>query len=318
MPFPMPTNQMTNQAPALGVDSKLAPADFPTPPTPVAEPPGRDYSVIRIQPIQGWVSLHLRELWAYRELLVFMVWRDISVRYKQTALGVSWAVIQPVFTMAIFSLLFGKLAKLDSDSLPYPVWCFAALVPWTFFANGLSSSANSLVLHQNLIKKVYFPRLTIPISAVLTGVVDFAIAFGILIVLMLWYGITPTANIVFIPFFLLLTLVTSLGVGLWLCTLNVQFRDVRHAMPFLTQLWFYGTPIAYSSTLVSQKYGAFWQAVYGLNPMAGVAEGFRWALLGAPTAPGPIFIASSVTSVLLLVSGAFYFRRMEKTFSDLV
>jgi lipopolysaccharide transport system permease protein len=270
--------------------------------------------VIRIAPSTGWVPLRLNELWEYRELLYFLTWRDIKVRYKQTALGAAWAIIQPVFTMVIFSLFFGRLAKMPSDGVPYPIFSMAGLVPWTFFVYGLSQASNSLVGSQNLIKKVYFPRLVIPISSLCSGLVDFAIAFVILFVMMFYYGIAPGWNIVWIPAFILLTLVTSLGVGLWLSALNVQYRDVRFTIPFLTQFWMFATPIAYPSSLLSEP----WRTVYGLNPMVGVVEGFRWALLGTQTQPGPIILASVAAAIFLMISGAFYFRRMERTFADVV
>ena len=270
--------------------------------------------VIRIAPSKGWVALQLKELWAYRELLYFMIWRDVKVRYKQTALGVAWAIIQPVFTMIVFSLFFGRLGKIPSDGIPYPIFCYAALVPWTFFAQGLSQASNSLVGSGNLIKKVYFPRLSLPISAVICGLVDFALAFIVLLGMMLYYGILPTVNVIWLPLLILLTLITSLGVSLWLSALNVQFRDVRHALPFLTQLWLFATPIAYPSSLLSEP----WRTLYSINPMAGVVEGFRWALLGTETAPGPMMIVSTLTALALLVSGTFYFRRLEKTFADVV
>jgi lipopolysaccharide transport system permease protein len=276
--------------------------------------PVADIPPIRIEARRGWVSLKLREIWEYRELLFFLTWRNIQVRYKQTALGVIWAVIQPLFTMAVFSLFFGRLAKVPSDGIPYPIFAFAALVPWTFFANGLTQSSNSLVGNSNLIKKVYFPRLTIPISTVLSGVVDFMLAFAMVLGMMFFYRIVPTANVLWIPLLLLLALVTSLGVGLWLSALNVQYRDVQHAVPFLAQFWMFSTPIAYPSSLLSEP----WRTLYALNPMVGVVEGFRWALLGTQPAPGAILIASSLVAVLVLVGGAFYFRRMEKTFADVI
>jgi lipopolysaccharide transport system permease protein len=269
---------------------------------------------IVIQPSKGWIALKLRDLWEYRELLYFLVWRDIKVRYKQTALGAAWAIIQPFFSMVVFSVFFGKLAKMPSDGIPYPIFAFSGLVPWTFFANGLTQSSNSLVDSANLIKKVYFPRLTIPIANVLGGLVDFSIAFTVLLGMMLWYGILPTARILWLPLFLLLALVTALAVGLWFAVLNVEYRDVKYTIPFLTQFWMYATPIVYPSSLLSEP----WRTVYGLNPMVGVVEGFRWALLGAKTAPGPIIAVSAVAALLLLVGGAFYFRRMEKTFADVV
>lgn len=280
-----------------------------------AEEPTLQVPHIRIQPSKGWVSLKLREVWAYRELLYFLVWRDIKVRYKQTVIGAAWAIIQPFFTMVVFSLFFGQLAGMPSDGIPYPIFSYAALVPWTFFSTGLSQSSNSLVGSANLIKKIYFPRLVIPISSVLSGVVDFVLAFAVLLIMMLVFGIVPTINVVWLPLFLLLALVTSLGVGLWLSAMNVQFRDVRYTVPFLVQVWMYATPIAYSSSLIEND---LLRTLYGLNPMVGVVEGFRWALLGTDTQPGPIIAVSSLAAVLLLVSGLFYFRRMEKTFADVV
>lgn len=270
---------------------------------------------LRIQPSKGWVSLKLHELWEYRELLYFLTWRDIKVRYKQTVLGAAWAVLQPFMTMVVFSLFFGGLAQIPSDGVPYPIFAYAALVPWTFFASGLSNSSNSLVGSANLIKKVYFPRLTIPIATVLSGAVDFVIAFLVLLAMMLVYGILPTINVIILPLFVLLAFVTSLGVGLWLSAMNVQFRDVRYTVPFITQFWLFITPIAYPSSLIENE---LLRAIYGINPMAGVVEGFRWALLGTDSAPGPVIFVSSVAAVLLFISGLFYFRRMEKTFADVV
>ena len=257
----------------------------PTSPEQSEVPTGEDVlPVLRIEPSHGWISLKLAELWEYRGLLYFLTWRDIKVRYKQTVLGAAWAIIQPFFTMVVFSLFFGRLAKIPSDGIPYPIFSFAALVPWTFFANGLSQSSNSLVGSANLITKVYFPRLAIPIATVLSGVVDFFLAFGVLLVMMAYYGIVPTRNILWLPLLLLLALVTSLGVGFWLSAMNVQFRDVRYTVPFLTQVWLFATPIAYPSSLLEEP----WRTIYGINPMVGVVEGFRWALLGTDTQPGPI------------------------------
>jgi len=269
---------------------------------------------LRIAPSKGWVPLKLSELWEYRELLYFLVWRDVKVRYKQTALGASWAIIQPFLTMVVFSIFFGHLAKVPSDGIPYPIFSFAALVPWTFFANGLSQSSNSLVGSGTLISKVYFPRLIIPLASVFSGIVDFAIAFLVMLAMMLYYGLIPTLNVIWLPLFLLLALVTSLGVGLWLSALNVEYRDVRYVVPFITQFWLLATPIAYPSSLLHEP----WRTIYGLNPMAGVVEGFRWALLGTKTAPGPLIAASSAAAIVILITGAFYFRRMEKTFADIV
>lgn len=280
----------------------------------LSAPPVSSVPFIRIEPSSGWVSLKLHELWEYRELLYFLIWRDIKVRYKQTVLGAAWAIIQPFFTMIVFSLFFGRLAQVPSDGIPYPIFSFAALVPWTFFSQGLSQASNSLVGSANLLKKIYFPRLVVPIASVLAGVVDFVLAFVVLLLMMLYYGMMPTLNVLWLPLLFLLALVTSLGVSLWFSTMNVQFRDVRYTVPFLTQFWLFVTPIAYPSSLLAEP----WRTLYGLNPMTGVVEGFRWALLGTDTAPGPIIIVSSLVALALLVSGAFYFRRMEKTFADVV
>lgn len=271
-------------------------------------------AVLRIEPTRGWVSLGLRELWGYRELIYFFIWRDIKVRYKQTVLGGLWAILQPFFTMLIFSVFFGRLAKIPSDSVPYPLFAFTALVPWQFFANGLSLSSTSLVASSNLVAKVYFPRLALPVSKVLSGVVDFLLAFAMLVVLMVYYGIKPTYHVLWVPCFFLLALTTALGVSIWFSALHVQFRDVQHAIPFVVQAWLFATPVAYPSSLLSEP----WRTLYGINPMVGVVEGFRWALLGTTTAPGPIIAVSSTVSIALLVSGTFYFRRLEKTFADIV
>lgn len=271
-------------------------------------------TVVHIRPSRGWASLNLQELWRYRELLYFLVWRDIKVRYKQTALGASWAVIQPFGTMVVFSLFFGELASIPSDGVPYPIFSYAALVPWTFFAQGLTQSAASLVSSQDLIKKVYFPRLAIPIASVLAGLVDFAIAFVVLMGMMLFYGIIPTMHVIWIPALLVLALITSLGVGLWFSALNVLYRDVAYIVPFLVQFWLFATPIAYPSSLLPEK----WRIVYSLNPMVGVVEGFRWALVGTETAPGPMIVVSVFAAIAILIGGAFYFRWMERSFADAV
>ena len=267
-----------------------------------------------IEPSRGWVALRLGELWEYRELLYFLTWREVKVRYKQTAMGAAWAIIQPLFTMLIFSLFFGRLAKVPSDRIPYPLFCLTGLVPWTFFVNGFSQASSSLVTSSNLISKVYFPRLSLPISAVLSGAIDFLISGILLVGMMIYYRQALTIRFVFLPFFFLLAFVSALGISLWLSALNVEYRDVRYVIPFLSQIWMFATPIAYPSSLLHEP----WRAVYGLNPMAGVVEGFRWALAGADNSPGPMLIPSSGVAVLLLISGAFYFRRMEKTFADLV
>jgi lipopolysaccharide transport system permease protein len=276
--------------------------------------PEMDIPVFRIEPSRGWTDLKLRELWEYRELLHFLAWRDVKVRYKQTLLGAAWAIIQPLSAMVIFSLVFGRLAKIPSDGVPYPIFSYAALVPWAFFANGLSHVSQSLVGNANLIKKVYFPRLVMPIAAMLAGVIDFLLAFIVLLAMMLYFGLVPTLNALWLPFLLLLAMVTSLGVGLWLTALNVQYRDVRYIVPFLIQLWLFATPIVYPSSLLPEP----WHTLYGLNPMAGVVEGFRWALLGMDTAPGPMVIVSASVALGWLIGGVFYFRRMEKTFADVV
>lgn len=286
----------------------------PTGLAPDSDAAGSAPPITVIEPSRGWVSLKLGELWAYRELLGFLIWRDVKVRYKQTVLGAAWAIIQPFFTMVVFSLFFGNLAGVPSDGLPYPIFSYAALVPWGFFAGGLGNASNSLVGSANLITKVYFPRLVVPIATVLGGVVDFLLAFVVLLGMMLYFRIVPTMNVIWLPAFLLLALITALGVGLWLSAMNVQFRDVRYIIPFLTQLWLFATPIAYPSSLIP----APWRPLYGLNPMVGVVEGFRWALLGVESAPGPMIAVSTLAALTLLVSGAFYFRRMEKTFADVV
>jgi lipopolysaccharide transport system permease protein len=267
-----------------------------------------------LTPSHGWVALRLGKVWEYRELLYFLAWRDIKIRYKQTILGAAWAVIQPLMTMVVFSVFFGRLAQIPSDGVPYPIFSFAALVPWTFFAHGLTHASNSLVEGANLVKKVYFPRLILPLASVLSGVVDFVLAFLVLLGMMLAYGMVPTAHLLWLPGFVLLALATSLGVGLWFSAMNVQFRDVRYTVPFLTQLWLFATPIAYPSSLLAEP----WRTVYGVNPMVGVVEGFRWVLLDTPTAPRPMLAVSALVTLALLMSGALYFRRMEKTFADVV
>lgn len=269
---------------------------------------------VRLKPSNGWRAINLKELWQFRELLFFLSWRDIKVRYKQTALGASWAILQPFMTMVVFSVFFGKLAKMPSDGIPYPIFAYVALVPWTFFANGITQSSNSLVQSANLLKKVYFPRLIVPISSVLSGIVDFIFSFIVLIALMLYYGYVPTVHIFWLPLFLLLAFGTSLGVGVWLSAINVQFRDVRYTVPFVTQFWLFATPIAYPSSLLSEP----WRTLYGVNPMVGVVEGFRWALLGSQTSPGSMILLSACVACAFLVAGLFYFRRMERGFADVV
>jgi lipopolysaccharide transport system permease protein len=271
-------------------------------------------SVMRIEPTSGWISLKLKEVWNYRELMYFLIWRDIKVRYKQTVLGAAWAIIQPFFTMIVFTIVFGRIAKIPSDGIPYPIFSYAALVPWTLFASGLGRASNSMVGNSNLIKKVYFPRLCIPIAAILAGLVDFFLSFLMLIAMMFYYGITPSLNVIWLPLFILLALTTSLGVSLWFSAMNVKFRDIGYIVPFITQIWLFMTPIVYPSSLLSEP----WKTLYGINPMAGVVEGFRWALLSTDTSPQPIIIVSSLVAFTILIGGLMYFRRMEKTFADIV
>jgi lipopolysaccharide transport system permease protein len=282
--------------------------------TALPAPKDPEVPVVLIAPSKGWVPLQLGALWEYRELLYFLVWRDIKVRYKQTLLGGAWAVLQPLLTMIVFSIFFGKLAGMHSEGIPYPIFAFAALVPWTFFANGMTNSSNSLVGSANLIKKVYFPRLAIPMASVFAGIVDFAIAFAVLIVMMAFYGIAPSPRVIMLIPLLALALVTALGVGLWMSALNVRYRDVRYVLPFLVQIWLFATPIAYSSTLLHEP----WRTVYSLNPMVGVVDGFRWALLGTDSAPSASILASTAVAIVILIAGAFYFRRMERRFADIV
>jgi lipopolysaccharide transport system permease protein len=267
-----------------------------------------------ILPPRSWFRLHWAELWAYRELLYFFVWRDLKVRYKQTAIGIGWAVIQPLLTMAIFALVFGRLAKIPSDGLPYPVFFYAALLPWTYFAGALTHATNSVVEHQSMITKVYFPRILLPLSAVLSGLADFFLAFSLLVVLVLFYGIAPTPAVLLWPLFLLLAVATALAVSLWLSALNALYRDVRYAVPFLVQLWLFASPVAYPSGLVPAQ----WRWLYGLNPMAGVIEGFRWSLTGHGQPPGLLALASTTAVICLLVGGLTYFQRVEGTIADKV
>ena len=267
-----------------------------------------------IEPAQRWVPLDLRELWDQRELIYFLAWRDIKVRYKQTALGVSWAILQPLFAMLVFSIFFGRLGGIPSDGLPYPLWSFVGLVPWTFFAQGLTQAANSLVMSQNLLRKIYFPRLAIPIATVLSAALDLALAFVVLVGMMGFFRVQPSVRVLAVIPLVLLAFVAALGVGLWFSALSVRYRDVRYVVPFLVQFWLFATPIAYPSSLLPER----WRVLYAINPMTGVVEGFRWALLGAKTAPGPMLIVSTLTAVIILLGGAFYFRSVEQTFADIV
>jgi lipopolysaccharide transport system permease protein len=269
---------------------------------------------VRIEPPRAWLELRLREVWMYRELLYFLVWRDLKLRYKQTAVGVAWVVLQPLLSMGVFTLFFGRLAKLPSDGLPYPVFYFAALAPWTYFSTALIKTTGIVVASQNLITKVYFPRLILPISGVVSGLVDFAISFVVLFALVLTYGLRPGMHALWLAPLSLLALATALGVGLWLSALNALYRDVGYVLPFLVQFWMLASPVAYPSSLVPEK----WRWLYGLNPMAGVIEGFRWALTGHGQAPGALLAASAVAVVVILVGGLMFFQRMEGTVADLV
>ncbi len=269
---------------------------------------------IIIRPTGGWAALNLRDLWVYRELIYFMTWRDLKVRYKQTLLGAAWAVLQPFLTMVVFSIFFGSLAGVPSDGVPYPIFSYTALIPWTLFSKALQDASRSLVNNSHMITKVYFPRMILPLASVLAGIVDFLIAFVVLIGMMIFYHVTPTANIWTIPLFLLLALVTATGVSLWLSAMNVLYRDINYVLPFLTQFWMYITPIAYPSSMVPEK----WRLLYAVNPMTGVVEGFRWALLGSGQAPGMMTLVSTLVAIFLLVSGMFYFKRMERQFADMV
>jgi lipopolysaccharide transport system permease protein len=288
--------------------------------TPSSEPSGvatnhdTGLPVHVIVPEHGWMPVKLGELWEYRELLYFFVWREMKVRYKQTLLGAAWAIIQPVFTMIVFSIIFGRLAKVPSDGLPYPIFAFCALLPWQMFAFALTESSNSVVANQRLLTKVYFPRLLMPLGAICLGLTDFSISFLILLAMMAYYGITPGVAALTLPLWTLLAMATALGVGLWFAALNVRYRDVRYTVPFLTQLWMYATPVAYSSSLVP----AAWRPLYALNPMVGVIEGFRWALLGQSSAFATTIPVSLVTVTLVVVSGLLYFRRTERSFADII
>jgi lipopolysaccharide transport system permease protein len=271
-------------------------------------------STLWIEPIHGWATLKLKELWEYRELLYFLVWRDVKVRYKQAALGAAWAILQPLLTMLIFSVIFGMFAKVPSDGTPYPLFAFVALVPWNFFATSLTQSSNSVVGSANLITKVYFPRLAIPLASVLAGLVDFALSFVVLLGMMVYYHHAPTIHVLWLPAFLLLGLAASIGMGFWLSAMNVKYRDVRYVVPFLVQFWMYASPIIYPSSMIPARY----RTLYALNPIVGVVDGFRWALLGTKTAPGPVVAVSAAATLLFLLGGALYFRRMETEFADIV
>jgi lipopolysaccharide transport system permease protein len=270
--------------------------------------------VLRITPPSRWWAIPLGELWSYRELLYFFVWRDIKIRYKQTAIGAAWAILQPFLTMLVFSLFFGRLAHIPSDGLPYPVFYYSALLPWMYFAAALQNATNTIVENQRLITKVYFPRLALPLSAVLSGLVDFGVSFLMFLAMMVYYGVRPGAAVLWLPVFLLLAILTALGVGLWLSALNAIYRDVRYVLPFLVQFWLFASPVVYASSLVPAK----WRWLYGLNPMAGVIEGFRWSLTGKGDPPGRLFLGSAGVVIVVLLSGLGYFQKMETTVADVV
>lgn len=280
-----------------------------------AGPGPHDLSVptIVIRPPRRWVPVDFNELWEYRELLYFFTWRDVKLRYKQTGLGIAWAIIQPLFLMVVFSLFFGGLAKIPSDGIPYPLFSLAALLPWTLFAEGMTRSTISMVSNAGIMTKVYFPRLIMPVASIMSPLVDFCVAFGILILMMAYYGFVPTINIIFLPLLVIFAMMTSLAVGLWLSALNVKYRDFQYTVPFLIQIWLFASPVVYPASMVPEQF----RFLYALNPMSGVIEGFRWALLGTNPPSTMIFI-SFVVVIVLLVSGVFYFRRMEQYFADIV
>lgn len=274
----------------------------------------QDEEITLIKPSKGWGSLNLRELWIYRELIYFLTWRDLKVRYKQTALGAGWAVLQPVLSMVVFSIFFGGLLNVSSGDVPYPIFSYAAVLPWGVFSKALNDTGRSLVSNRAMLTKIYFPRMAIPLASVFSSMADFLIAFIVMLGLMFYYKIAPTSNIWTLPFFLLLAVITALGVGLWLSAMNVLYRDIGYMIPYITQLWFYLTPIVYSASEVPEQ----WQFFYALNPMVGVVEGFRWALLGTADAPSPMIGVSAAISIAVFISGMYYFRRMERTFADMV
>jgi lipopolysaccharide transport system permease protein len=305
---------LSQQSTIIGTVSDVGATSAPQQPAPQQPPPPAASQRVLLRPRIGWQPVNLAELWRYRELLWILAMRDIRVRYKQTALGAAWAVLQPFLTMLVFTFFFAKLGNLPTDGVQPQLFYFCGLLPWQLFANSLTQAGNSLVGNQNLITKVYFPRLVIPISAVITGLIDFAIALVVLAGMMAWYHVAPGPQIFLFPVFVLMGFMAALGVGLWLSAMNVEFRDVRYVIPFLTQFWLFVTPIAYPSSMVP----AGWKRmILGLNPMSGVVEGFRWTILGKPT-PGPMLLVSLLTIAALLVTGLFYFRRMEKSFADLV
>ncbi|OGO18634.1 MAG: phosphate ABC transporter permease [Chloroflexi bacterium RBG_16_48_8] len=281
---------------------------------PNASADGDIIPVTIIRPSRGWKGIDFKELWRYRELLYFLIWRDIKVRYKQSLLGAAWAIIQPLLTMIIFTIFFGQWAGIPTDEVPQPVFYFAGILPWQFFQSGVSKSGISLVASRNLITKIYFPRIAVPIAPIIAGLLDFGLAFLILIVMMFFYGIVPTSTLWTLPLFLFLALLTAVGVGIWLAGLNVAYRDVGYVIPFLLQVWFFLSPIVYSSTIVPESLRPY----YGLNPMVGVVQGFRWAIFGVGKPNLTDLCASIGVAIFLLVSGVFYFKRMERTFADVV
>ncbi len=268
-----------------------------------------------IRPRRGWGGLDLGELWRYRELLYFLIWRDVKVRYKQTLLGAAWAILKPFFSMVVFSIIFQRVAQIPTDDLPGPIFYFSGLLPWILFQDGITKASSSLVTGRNLITKVYFPRVTIPFASVVSGIVDFGLAFIVLLGMMIFFGVEISATIWAMPLFLLLGLITALGVGLWLGALNVAYRDIGYVTPFLLQAWLFASPVVYSATAIPE---GIWRTLYGLNPMSGVVQGFRWSVVGVGAPDAGLLLASIGMSLLLLASGAYYFRRTERTFADVV
>ena len=277
-------------------------------------PPEIGQLTLRIEPPRGWLDLDLTGLWGARELLYFFVWRDLKIRYKQTAIGAAWAVIQPLMTMVVFTLFFGILARMPSHGMPYPVFYYSALLPWMYFAGALQNATNAVVEQQHVITKVYFPRLVLPLSAVVSGLVDFSLGFVVLVGIMAYYRTVPGLAVLLVPCFLLMAVLTALGLGLWLSTLNAMYRDVRYVIPFLVQFWLFASPVAYPSSLIPER----WRWLYGLNPMAGVIEGFRWALTGQGQPPGALLMVSAITVLMLVAGGMVYFQKMESTVADVV
>lgn len=272
-------------------------------------------ATVVIKPSKGWVGLNLKDLWIYRELVYFLTWRDIKVRYKQSVLGILWAILKPFMSMVVFTIFFGNFAKIPSDGFPYPIFAYTATLPMEMFTNAMTVASRSMVASGSMISKIYFPRMIVPLASVMSSVVDFFIGFVILIGMMLFYHITPTIATLWLPLLILLALVTALGIGFWASALMVRYRDVGYIMPFLSSLWTYITPVVYPASMIPEK----WRVVYALNPMTGVVEGFRYALLGSNSSLSvPMILASSGIAILILISGLFYFRRMEKQFADMI